>query len=150
MENGCMAIAGSTLSDGQLACLRHHIRTHLASDLGVAELAGLVRLSPHYFSLVFRQAVGVSPYQFILQERIGEARRLLTAGSMTLAELATHLGFSDQSHFSRAFRKVTGTTPRSFQTSLRSPWLPGRPRVSVDAKPRVYGQTLGRTRSARP
>ncbi|MBN9247396.1 MAG: helix-turn-helix transcriptional regulator [Hyphomicrobium sp.] len=86
----------------------------------------------------------------LLQERIGEARRLLTAGSMTLAELATHLGFSDQSHFSRAFRKVTGTTPRSFQTSLRSPWLPGRPRVSVDAKPRAYGQTLCRTRCARP
>ena len=60
----------------------------------------------------------MSPHQYILQQRIGEARRLLTAGGMTLAELATHLGFADQSHFSRAFRKVTGTTPRSFQTSL--------------------------------
>ena len=139
MSNGCMAMAGSTLSDGQLACLRHHVRTHLATDIGVAELAGLVRLSPHYFSLVFRRALGVSPHQFILQERIGEARRLLSAGSMTLAELATHLGFSDQSHFSGAFRKVTGTTPRSFQTSLRSPWLPGRPRVSAHAKPRACG-----------
>jgi AraC family transcriptional regulator len=95
-----------------------HIRTNLAADHEVAELAGLVRLSPHYFSLVFRQAVGVTPHQYILQERISEARRLLAAGDMTLAELATHLGFSDQSHFSRAFRKVTGTTPRAFQTSL--------------------------------
>jgi AraC-like DNA-binding protein len=58
---------------------------------------------------------------------------------MTLAELATYLGFSDQSHFSRAFRKVTGTTPRSFQTSLRSPWLLGTPRVNADAKRRACG-----------
>jgi AraC family transcriptional regulator len=127
MENGCMTVV----------C--EHIRTNLTADIEVAELAGLVRLSPHYFSLVFRRAVGVSPHQYILQQRVGEARRLLTAGGMTLAQVATHLGFSDQSHFSRAFRKVTGTTPRSFQTSLRSPWLLGTPRVSADAKPRACG-----------
>jgi AraC family transcriptional regulator len=139
VSNGCMAGARSNLSDGQLACVRDHIRMHLATEIEVAELAGLVRLSPHYFSLVFRRAVGVSPHQYILQQRIGEARRLLTAGGMTLAELATYLGFSDQSHFSRAFRKVTGTTPRSFQTSLRSPWLLGTPRVNADAKRRACG-----------
>src|ERR1700753_3572919 len=98
-----------------MAGVCEHIRSNLAADIEVAELAGLVRLSPHYFSLVFRQAVGVTPHQYILQARISEACRLLTAGGMTLAELATHLGFSDQSHFSRTFRKVTGTTPGSFR-----------------------------------
>jgi AraC family transcriptional regulator len=92
---------------------------HLTADIEVAELAGLVRLSPHYFSLVFRQAVGVSPHQYILQQRVAEARRLLSAGGMTLAELAFHLGFADQSHFSRAFRKVTGTTPGACLTHGR-------------------------------
>lgn len=100
--------------DGQLACVRDHIRTHLANDIEVAELAALVRLSPHYFSQMFRQATGVPPYRYILQERIREAQRLLTAGGMSLAELAAHLGFSDQSHFSRAFRKVTGMTPGAY------------------------------------
>jgi AraC family transcriptional regulator len=134
-----MAVARATLSDRQLACVRDHIRMHLTADIEVAELAGLVRLSPHYFSLVFRQAVGVSPHQYILQQRVAEARRLLSAGGMTLAQLAFHLGFADQSHFSRAFRKVTGTTPRCFQTSLRSPWPPGTPRASAGAKRRVCG-----------
>src|SRR5262245_58297205 len=106
MDSGCMAEVCA------------HIRTNLSADIEVAELAGLVRLSPHYFSVVFRQAVGVTPHQYILQERISEACRLLAAGGMSLAELAGHLGFSDQSHFSRAFRKVTGMTPRSFRTSL--------------------------------
>jgi AraC family transcriptional regulator len=99
----------------QLDCIREHIRTNLATDIDVAELAGLVRLSPHYFSLVFRQAVGMPPHRYILQERINEAQRLLVAGEMTLAELAAHLGFADQSHFSRAFRKLTGRTPGSFR-----------------------------------
>ncbi len=62
MENGCMTVV----------C--EHIRTNLTAGIEVAELAGLVKLSPHYFSLVFRQAVGVSPHQYILQERISEAR----------------------------------------------------------------------------
>jgi len=115
-----MAFARSTLSGAQLDSIREYIRTHLATDIEVAELAGLVRLSPHYFSLLFRQAVGVPPHRYILLERISEAQRLLAAGGMTLAELATHLGFSDQSHFSRAFRKVTGTTPGSYQPDLVS------------------------------
>jgi len=120
VSNGCMAFARSTLSGAQLDSIREYIRTHLATDIEVAELAGLVRLSPHYFSLLFRQAVGVPPHRYILLERISEAQRLLAAGGMTLAELATHLGFSDQSHFSRAFRKVTGTTPGSYQPDLVS------------------------------
>ena len=99
----------------QLDCIREHIRTNLAADIDVAELAGLVRLSPHYFSLLFRQAVGMPPHRYILQERINEAQRLLADGGMTLAELAVHLGFADQSHFSRAFRKLTGRTPGSFR-----------------------------------
>jgi AraC family transcriptional regulator len=124
VSNGCMALAMdeshlrieiSTLSVAQVARVCEYIRTNLESDLGVAELAGLVNLSPHYFSMLFRRAFGVPPHQYVLQERITEARKLLATGRMTLSELATHLGFSDQSHFSRAFRKMTGTTPRSYQ-----------------------------------
>jgi AraC family transcriptional regulator len=105
----------SALSVAEVAILCEYIRSNLASGMDVAELAGLVNLSPHYFSMLFRRALGVPPHQYVLQERIAEARKLLATGRMTLSELATHLGFSDQSHFSRAFRKATGTTPRSYQ-----------------------------------
>jgi AraC family transcriptional regulator len=112
---------GPALSPAQIGRVCDYIRAHLASDMGIAEIAALVNLSPHYFSLLFRHAFGMPPHQYVLQERISEAKRLLAAGRMSLSELATHLGFSDQSHFSRAFRKLTGTTPGSYQRGRTHP-----------------------------
>jgi len=106
------------LSPMQVSRVREYIRVHLASDLGLAEMAGQVNLSPHYFSMLFKHAVGVSPYHYVLQERIREAQRLLAVGGMSISELALNLGFSDQSHFSRAFRRMTGTTPKRYQSNV--------------------------------
>jgi AraC family transcriptional regulator len=104
------------LSTARAGRICEYIRAHLASDIGVAELAGLVNLSPHYFSMLFKHAFGVPPHQFVLQERITAAQRLLASGRMPICELAINLGFADQSHFSRAFRKVTGMTPRRYRS----------------------------------
>jgi len=55
----------------------------------------------------------------VLQERIDAALRQVAAGRMTLSEVALSVGFSDQSHFSRAFRKLTGTTPTQYAGKRR-------------------------------
>jgi AraC family transcriptional regulator len=106
------------LSPMQVSRVREYIRTNLARDIGLAELADQVRLSPHYFAMRFKHALGVSPHRYVLRERIDEAQRLLAAGRMSISEVALSLGFSDQSHFSQAFRKVTGTTPKRYQSKL--------------------------------
>jgi AraC family transcriptional regulator len=108
---------GPALSPMQIRRVREYIRTNLASNIGLAELADQVNLSPHYFSMLFKHAFGVSPHHYVLQERIHEAQRQLGVGRMSISELALHLGFSDQSHFSRAFRKMTGTTPKRYQST---------------------------------
>jgi AraC family transcriptional regulator len=108
-----------TLSPTQAKRVCEYIRAHLGSDLGVAELADQVNLSPHYFSTLFKKALGMPPHRYVLQERIHAAQRLLSIGRMDISELALNLGFSDQSHFSRAFRKVTGTTPTRYQSTQR-------------------------------
>jgi AraC family transcriptional regulator len=109
----------SALSPTQVGRVCEYMRSKLSSDVGVGELAALLNLSPHYFSTLFKHAVGVSPHQYLLQERVDEARRLLALGQVPIAELAINLGFSDQSHFCRAFRKLTGMTPRCFQLERR-------------------------------
>jgi AraC family transcriptional regulator len=108
----------SVLSDVQVRRICEYIQANLASDMGVAELADQVHLSPHYFSLLFKHTLGVSPHRYVLQERICEAQRQLASGRMDISELALHLGFSDQSHFSRAFRRLTGMTPQRYRRSL--------------------------------
>lgn len=111
--------APGSLSPLQIQRVCDYVRAHLNSDMAVADLACQVNLSPHHFSMLFKQAVGVPPYQYVLQKRIDEAVRRLSAGRMTLSDVALSLGFSDQSHFSRAFRKLTGTTPTRYAGKRR-------------------------------
>jgi AraC family transcriptional regulator len=111
-ERGCKL----ALPPAQARRVCEYIRSHLASDVGVAELAQQVNLSPHHFSMLFKHALGISPHQYVLHERIMEARRQLAGGPTDISELALRLGFSDQSHFSRAFRKMTGTTPKRYRS----------------------------------
>lgn len=106
-----------SLSSAQVRRVNDYIEANLASDIGVVELADLVGLSAHYFSSLFKTAFGASPHRYVLRRRIEEAQRLLEAGTMPIAQLALHLGFSDQSHFSETFRKATGTTPKRYRNA---------------------------------
>ena len=117
VELGPVGRDGLALSPAQVSRVREYIRANLARDVGLAELAGQLGLSSHYFSMLFKHALGVSPHHYVLRERIREAQRLLAAGQTSISEVALSLGFSDQSHFSQAFRKMTGTTPKRYQST---------------------------------
>ena len=107
----------AALSPMQVRRVREYIRANLGSDIGLTDLADQVGLSPRYFASLFKRAFGASPHHFVLGERIDEAQRLLAAGRMPISEVALNLGFADQSHFSQAFRKITGTTPKRYQAA---------------------------------
>jgi AraC family transcriptional regulator len=105
------------LSPMQLRRVRDYVRANLSRDMGLAELAEQAQLSPHYFSMRFKHTLGVSPHRYVLRERIDEAQRRLAARQASISEVALSLGFSDQSHFSQTFRKLTGTTPKRFKST---------------------------------
>lgn len=88
--------------------------SYMHFDIGLHEMAALVHLSPYHFGRVFKQTVGKSPYQFILQLKIDCAKKLIRKNRGPISEIAYQLNFSDQSHFSNAFRKATGISPRQF------------------------------------
>jgi AraC family transcriptional regulator len=108
-------LSGSRLSPAKTRQLLDYIDVNLDAELGLAELAATVGLSQHYFSAVFKNSFGVSPYQFVIRRRVERAKLLLATGRVPIAEIATMLGFSSQSHFTTAFRKATGYTPRSYR-----------------------------------
>jgi AraC family transcriptional regulator len=114
------------LSAQQLAVVQEYIRTNLGSRLSLSELAGVVQLSPHHFSLLFRNSVGAAPHQYVLGERIRAAGKLLAGSRTAIARLAQMLGFASQSHFTEAFRRATGPTPKRYREALGqvAPQLP--------------------------
>jgi AraC family transcriptional regulator len=102
------------LSSSQCRRLRAHIAENLASELSLFELAHLVGLGPRYFSTLFRQAFGVTPHKYVMNQRLAEGARLLTNQRLEIADVAVRVGFCSQSHFTAAFRLAFGVTPRRY------------------------------------
>jgi AraC family transcriptional regulator len=103
------------LSKRQLATVLEFIHDNMKSDLSLAELADTACLSSSHFALSFKTSVGISPHQYVIRERVNRARQLLAEGRLSITEVTHAVGFSNQSHFTETFRRVTGTTPRQFQ-----------------------------------
>jgi AraC-like DNA-binding protein len=96
-----------------------YIRDHLAEQLGVADLADYVCLSPSAFAHRFRDVTGTPPYQFIKSARMDRARELLVQGEMSISAIARTVGYSSLSHFISEFKRHFGVTPRTYADSQR-------------------------------
>lgn len=70
---------------------------------------------------LFRAEYGISPLRYIHAARMGRARLLLAEGRLGVAEIAYRLGYDDPGHFTRVFRKITGTTPTAFLAARDNP-----------------------------
>jgi len=90
-----------------------YLKDRLNTDLSVAELAGVARLSPFHFTRVFARETGMPPHAFLIQERARQARGFLDRG-LPIAESALAAGFSDQSHLNRHFKRIFGITPGQY------------------------------------
>ncbi len=89
-----------------------YIRTHLNRDLSLAELASVVNISPTYFARLFKQTMGTSPHQYVIQQRVERARAMLKKTDLAIADIALQVGFSSQSHLTQQFKRLTGMTPK--------------------------------------
>jgi AraC-like DNA-binding protein len=89
---------------------REHLRERWADPVSLADLASAAGLSRFELARRFRAETGMPPHAYQLDLRIGQARRLLTAGHAP-AEVALDCGFADQAHLTRVFRRTVGVTP---------------------------------------
>lgn len=95
-----------------------YIQAHLGEAISLNEIAAHLNMSQYYFCHQFKQSMGISPYQYVLQQRIEKAKRLLKTQELNVTDVALECGFANQSHFTRHFRKLTGTTPRGYRVQL--------------------------------
>lgn len=86
------------------------IAANLAKQVSLAEIAEECDLSLAYFSRAFKASTGSTPHRWLEMRRIDFARDLLKSGA-SVAEIAITSGFADQSHLTRIFKRMTGTTP---------------------------------------
>lgn len=92
-----------------------YIHAHLADDMSLMDLASIAGVTVSHFNRQFKKATGRTPHQYILAERIEQAKHLIKTENYSLAEVALLVGFSDQSHLTRNFKRFTGTTPGQFR-----------------------------------
>ncbi|MDX8045399.1 AraC family transcriptional regulator [Gracilibacillus sp. S3-1-1] len=95
---------------------QHYIFSHIYEEITHDELSAAVNLSPSYLSVLFKKEVGISVSEYIQRTKIDEAKKLLTYTEKPLSEICSFLHFTDQSYFTKVFKKVTGVTPKQFRT----------------------------------
>jgi AraC family transcriptional regulator len=96
-----------------------YVQDQLDADLTVFGIAQAVGLSPDHFSRLFKESTGQSPHRYVVEARVRKAKELLTTGKFTISEAAFHVGFVDQSHLTRHFKRVFGLPPKRLLSRRR-------------------------------
>lgn len=112
------AVADQTaggLPECRLRRVAQYIQENLHREVPLAELGGLVHMSPYHFARLFKRSTGVSPHRFLIQRRLEQAKTLLAAQTVLIAEIARSVGFRTASHFTSTFRRATGITPSAYR-----------------------------------
>jgi AraC family transcriptional regulator len=87
-------------------------------EFSLADLAQAVGLSYWHFCRAFKQSTGEAPYQWFQRQRIARARRLLAENRLSVTSIAAELRFASPSHFSTAFKRAMGMSPRVYRRSV--------------------------------
>lgn len=111
----------------RLSPVKAYIDTHLAEDLGVATIAGVLGVTPRYIQKLFQQE-GTTFSKFLLERRLAAARNLLVqdTGERPISAIAYEVGFGDLSYFNRSFRRRYGSAPSLFRKAVDATGEKGR------------------------
>jgi transcriptional regulator of acetoin/glycerol metabolism len=107
------------VSPAAMRRVREYVEAHLIESIDLQMLAGIAGLSVFHFARAFTQSTGLTPHQYLVHKRVNRAQDMLLRTDFTLTNIALASGFSDQSHLTRHFRQMLGTTPLEFRWSHR-------------------------------
>jgi AraC-like DNA-binding protein len=103
------------LAPWQLARACDRLESDLGGKLPLQAIAAELGLSVSYFSRAFRASTGLPPYRWLLHHRVRTAKGLMSKRGLSLSEVAISAGFANQSHFTRVFSEITGTSPGAWR-----------------------------------
>jgi AraC family transcriptional regulator len=103
------------LSKLQLQAVIDYIQANIDRNLSLTELASITQLGSHHFSNLFKISTGLSPYQYVIQQRLDRATELLKNTDRSIVDIAVQTGFANQSHLTTLFRKHLSITPKRYR-----------------------------------
>jgi len=101
-----------------IAMIDHHLLDEEEGRVALRTVALDVHMSYFHFSRAFKQSMGMTATTYIAERRIERAKKMLEETELPISEIALRSGFSSQSHFTTAFRRLAGATPKAFRAAL--------------------------------
>lgn len=111
----------SPLKDFYIQEAVHFMEENYQRDITVEEVAGICRLNRNYFSKLFKEKMGCPPQEFLIRMRLSKSTELMRSSAAPIGEIASRCGYPNQLHFSRAFRKRYGMSPREWRSLNAAP-----------------------------
>ena len=105
------------LSPRKLQQAVNYIQDNLAEDISLQVIATELNMSRYYFCRLFKKSTGITPHQYLIKSRIERAKELLSRKHQSIADVALQVGFTNQSHFTKHFKKLVGIAPKRFSIS---------------------------------
>lgn len=93
-----------------------YIENNSDKDITLEELSELVHLSPQYLCRLFKECLSLRPFEFLARQRIQNAKALLLEGSLSINEIAEHVGYNDSSYFCAVFKRHEMMSPAEFRS----------------------------------
>jgi AraC family transcriptional regulator, arabinose operon regulatory protein len=107
---------GATRSASErITAVIDHLRENLAQPHRLDELAATTGLSVPHFCTLFRRQTGFAPIDFLIRQRIQRACRLLDTTEKSVGAIAAEVGYEDAYYFTRCFRRIVGSPPRTYR-----------------------------------
>ena len=111
-------LKNNNFSSPILACISF-IYQNLYSNISLEDICEHINFNTSYISRLFKKEVGITISEYILKEKVEEAKRLLLLDDYSILEISVLLHFNDQSYFTKIFKRFTGVTPKKFRDSAR-------------------------------
>jgi len=107
----------NALAKWRLRRVEDYVSTNFHRGIGLSDLAKVAGLSRMHFAAQFRAATGYRPREYLLHQRIEQAKSIMSRTDTPLAEVALTVGFSTQAHFSTVFKRMTDETPARWRSA---------------------------------
>ena len=101
-----------------VSLIEQHLDDEAEGRIALSTVARHVGMSYFHFSRAFKQAMGMTPTNYIIERRLERAKKLMQETDLPIADIALRSGFSSQSHFTTSFRRFVGVTPSSFRHAM--------------------------------